>query len=55
MGHSLSCPGWEIGIKNKCIGTVICPLLNPHCGERKSRRAETMKWIGARADSRENT
>jgi hypothetical protein len=30
-------------------------LLNAHCGVGKSRRAETMKCIDTRADSRQNT
>jgi hypothetical protein len=55
MGHILSCPGWEMGIQNKCLGAVIYPLLNPRCGERKSRRVETMKCFDTGAESRENT
>lgn len=55
MGQILSCPSLGMGLQNKCFGTVICSILNPRCGERKSRRVETMKYIDTRADNRENT
>jgi len=55
MGQILSCPSWGMALQNKCLGTAIRSTLNPRCGERKSRRVETIKCIDTLADKREKT